>query len=905
LTSSDEISFGQLKLLNNATLGQLPSVVRPLAESLSNQLTRGVDASGADHWEPDWRGAYFLAIATINDDKVGAALYGPEARRLLPLLLAELEGDPEGYDWAKNLLRFLRQNFGDNPPATRPRGGSVFEQLLAELESRNRFNTLFDKVESSGNVALHQYLIRFSLATRYATHARVARSHEQLIATVLNRGAHIYHTEPQEIWLERDPDDRVGVGQVFGEVDPIYIFEREAKRLKPARVAAFQTALVAESQVLIGKILRGEDTNHYTEDDFARAAISAAVQRIHLSNDDFEEVTIQRSMRLLRVDSRMEAALQRYYITFEFVERVTGEQWQSASAEVTEIEDDFSARLIYWKLGRAGEFYEGVLKAMTVAGVVIAVVVAWEIGLIAALVEIAGGAGVVVTSIAISEIIFVLRVIFGNARFSLRGFLEAALEGYLMALGFRGAGFLGRAAAEAIGTEFLKRIVGGWAVERIIVGTLGGAGTAALTTFSHDLINVATGTGGWSGIGTYVNNMGWGALLGTVFECGVGALQPILRAGGTNALGTLNEVVQRVRAEGFTAVTWTALTTEALGNLRTRLSGIIGDVAANGFVRAMGERLAQVVEQLGSQYRLAVFRRVLELSPGAMSRPAVEGLEKFLSASRADLSNEAALALINRLDATRLRTFFEGLNSLESPMLRALSSSGHFETLANVPQLAGLLRADPAIADLILRAAATPGSAPARIADILATAGRLPLVPESIQRGNVVFSRRPAVGEEQPIIFEVEGSPDLLTKVGGGRSPIEARAMIELEMMGIDTVYAGTRQIRGQTNIVIRRIDGVGSKDIIGRPSAPLRPPHHAEIVTQRTIDDLDRIHRILEQRGANIGDFQFIVRQSDGKVFMNDPVGFTPNSGPSGSIENIIGRFRRIVRDRQRGGGE
>jgi hypothetical protein len=897
VTSSDVIDIGGMYVLSNSTLGQLPPIIRAQAESSTNDATRGVIGQ-PEYWEPNWKGIYFMALVTISQDSLGAALYRPEARRLLPLLLAKLEGQPQYSDWSRGLYWFLRDAFGE-PPETRPSGGTVFEYVLAELESRGELDMPFDKVERANDTGLHARLIRLSLATRYATHARVVRSHEQLISIVLGRRENIYRDREQEIWLDRSSDKRVGVGQVFGEVDSIYVFERDGQRLKLARTPAFREALMIERELLIERILKGEDTNQYTEDNFALATIGAAAQRIHLTNDDFETVTIRRSMRLLRVEARMEAALLRYYITFELVEQVGSEPWQSVSGHITQIEDEFEARLIYWKLGRAGEFY----KAMTIAITVVAVIaIAWEAGIIAALVQAAGGVGTLLFSISISEVSYILRVVCGDARLTLNGFLIAALEGYLMALGFGAVGIFGRAVARYIGTESLKRLIGGWVVERLIVGTVGGAGAAALATFSNDLINVATGRGGWSGIDEYIHNMTWGAIFGTVFEFGVGALQPLLRAGGGNALQTLSEVVGRVRAEGFTAVRWTALTAEALGNLRSRLRGIIGDVAAQGFARAMGERLAQVAEQLGGQYRLAVFRRVLELTPGAMSRTAVEGLEKFLNASRADLTNEAALSLLNRLDAAQLRGFLEALNTLDNQLIGAVSRSGQLETIASAPQLAGLLRNDPVIADLILRAAGSPGGGASRVRDILTVARTLPVVPETIQRGQARFFRSQRSGGSTPIIFEVEEHPDLLAKPIASRTPGEARAMVELEMMGIDTVYVGTRRARGGADIILRNIDGVGSKDIIGTVNAPLRPPQHIEVITQRTINDLDRIYQILTDRRANIGDFQFIVRRSDGAIFVNDISGVTLGSSPSPKIKNIIQSFRDILESARTG---
>jgi len=119
--------------------------------------------------------------------------------------------------------------------------------------------------------------------------------------------------------------------------------------------------------------------------------------------------------------------------------------------------------------------------------------------------------------------------------------------------------------------------------------------------------------------------------------------------------------------------------------------------------------------------------------------------------------------------------------------------------------------------------------------------------------------------------------------------------------LGIDTVYSGTRQSGSQLQIIMPRINGVGSKDIIGRLRSPMRPYQNTEVVTQRTIDDLRRIYRVLEQNHANVGDFQFIVRRSDGAVFVNDPVSVTVGgSAPSGDISSIIQRFERILRDNQ-----
>jgi hypothetical protein len=171
-----------------------------------------------------------------------------------------------------------------------------------------------------------------------------------------------------------------------------------------------------------------------------------------------------------------------------------------------------------------------------------------------------------------------------------------------------------------------------------------------------------------------------------------------------------------------------------------------------------------------------------------------------------------------------------------------------------------------------------------------------PAVPKSPKQGK--FFAKGGTSK----IYEVEGHPELLMKPGGGRLPNEARAMVEMEMIGISTVYVKkTTADNGQNILLIKKINGVGSKDIIGRIRSPFKPPQKTDVVTQKTIDDLERIHKILLKNRANVGDFQFIIRRSDGSVFVNDPVSYIQGKGPSGDIVNIIERFKKILREKQK----
>ncbi|MFE5587278.1 hypothetical protein, partial [Kitasatospora sp. NPDC056531] len=247
-------------------------------------------------------------------------------------------------------------------------------------------------------------------------------------------------------------------------------------------------------------------------------------------------------------------------------------------------------------------------------------------------VSLGGGTGAVVTGIAVSELVYLFRVIFGDATLTLGGILMAALDGYLLSVGFRFGGVPGRWAAEALGTATLRETVAGWAAQALIRGSVGGATSAGLTTFAHDVVNVATGEGSWSGIDTYVANMALGAVIGIVAEF---VLAPALREVLVRARGALTTAAgtaARLRAAGWGAREWVQVSTEAVANLRATLGAFLGEAAARGFAAAMAARLAEVATELGGR---ELARYVLELAGARLTLAASAGLERLLPALEA------------------------------------------------------------------------------------------------------------------------------------------------------------------------------------------------------------------------------------------------------------------------------
>jgi hypothetical protein len=62
-------------------------------------------------------------------------------------------------------------------------------------------------------------------------------------------------------------------------------------------------------------------------------------------------------------------------------------------------------------------------------------------------------------------------------------------------------------------------------------------------------------------------------------------------------------------------------------------------------------------------------------------------------------------------------------------------------------------------------------------------------------------------------------------------------------MVGISTVYAGQRK----NEIIVTKIAGIGSKDIIGRQKQPKRDMENVKFVTDKTVTDLDHIYDLLQ----------------------------------------------------------
>ncbi len=627
----------------------------------------------------------------FDPETLGAARWRPVGRQLAARVRKLLSQDTGDLRWKYPVYEWM-SGLGQAPQA-RPPGGTPWEYALEDLDATGDLVRFFDAVEGADWETLTLRLLWHSTATRFRTHPRVQALFERTRVHWLDVRKNTYRPAttgtPASVEIDREEDQRITVGipgrDVLGDVSSAFILERTVKEIRPAAANRVREALEIERVELTRRIATGAQTREISQEQFLREVMASAAERAHLTDDDWVSVKIESSLRLLDVRWTPVHDLPFWTVQLVRVERREGARgWTTVGTPFERSCDDFEAAIVYARLGKAGEFYMALGIAVSVIGLV---AVAWEAGIIGALVAAGGGAKAILLSIAISELIYVVRVVFFDAELSLEGFLMAAVEGYLGAVGFRAGAMVAAPLARSIGTATVRQVWAGIIVEKLAVGIVGGSATAALSRFAHDVVDIAIHDGHLSSWRTYVHDMGIGAAFGVLAEF---SLAPVMRAigsGGRTALTSVGDLVEQLRADKFTLAQFGAATTEALANLRASAAMFAQDVAVSGLAGAFAQRAEQMFTAWAAS---ATARRVLELSGATFTRQATQGLERFLAAAEDPASAEATRRLAATFakqpqEAVRL---MEVLASLDAAQARHLMT-GTFNATGDLAAFLG------------------------------------------------------------------------------------------------------------------------------------------------------------------------------------------------------------------------
>jgi hypothetical protein len=624
----------------------------------------------------------------LDPDTITAARQRPDARRKASELRARLTGDPTDYHWGWDLYHWLRDYYGD-PPDSRPEGGTAFEYVAIDLEATGDLDRLIDFADRSGEELLRFWLLRQLQAAGYGNRPRVQQLRGSLTRLRESRWANRYSVGTGELWLDGSHHVQAGTGDdaVLANAFSIYVVSAKSQRLKAAAAERLR-GLVPQVAIDLLREINLAGTGTYTPESFGQEVFARAAKKANVTSDDVESIEIQRSWRVEQIRPIEQWGVPSYLLVLRAVQKVPGGGWEPVGDTFEQTAGDFEANLTYWALGASAKVYQTLGLIVTGIGLI---AVAWEVGIIAFLVDAAGGATALAISITASELLYFAKVLLGKGELTWEGFFLAAADGYVNAVGFRIGALVAAPIGRAIGIGTVTRVWTGLVLERLAAGAVGGALSAVGDTFVHDIVNVAFHDGSLSGWRTYVRNMGIGAALGALGELTV---RPVLAGLGRRAAVTAAEIIEQLRTEGVSLATFTSMATAALSRLRTVINGLVEQAEAGGLYESFEDYIVTVIKEWGPT---TVARRVLELQGVTLTPAAEAGVSRLARLTETPLDQEAIRRLTSELAAHPgpAVPFLEVLGRLDPAVARRLVS-GTFGSDADLAAFIGRLAGYPA-----------------------------------------------------------------------------------------------------------------------------------------------------------------------------------------------------------------
>ena len=600
-------------------------------------------------------------------------------------MVALLDGERDRHRWRWQVQDVLRQFLGW------PR---MFEMFLEDLRARPQgdyYSRLFEGVEALGAWEPLALLVQLSLGTRFASDPRVVASVRAINAMQQGYRDHTYVPGDNPAVLLRG-DMRLGVNQVAGDVDSLYMRAEEIPRLKPERQQQLVAEMERQAIIHAGKIISGQDTKTYTEDELAELILGDAVKAIGgIRDEDQETVDYEESVRLYGVRHITVNGVEQHEVDYEVVTRLDNGKWTPVEGtRGWHSDSEFEYRLSTYAFSQSSKIITTFALVVAIAA---AALVAWQMGLLGFLVRLGGGPVAVATSMTISMAIYALT----HKHRTVTGFLLAGLEGFLAAVAFRFISPLGsRLSGGIIGnveTASWRRLVVGWLAGRALVGGTTGAVLGPLTLFLHDLVRIATEGGGFSSLGNYLLSAGIGFVAGAVFDIvGSAVLGPLFRAATRTTITTVREVVAILRANHISGATWQAETAGALSRFRAWIFQVLDPDVATAIYVAFEGKLGMVGREYVTGLRLTIQGQLFELANVELTQTATRGLERLLGTAAGQLDDNTVTALLRRLAGNQQRVvpYFELLNELDDAGVRALLNARQLQALADAPNLLAL-----------------------------------------------------------------------------------------------------------------------------------------------------------------------------------------------------------------------
>ena len=576
----------------------------------------------------------------------------------------------------------------------------VFEKLLDKLVShpdKNYFTLMVQRLKGWKKIDVLQTFVQLCNKTKYKTNALVVEAFDLLQKMKHSVQMHDYATgskEEQGVWInkEKNASSFLHVGDVTGGM---YRITETKERLKNEKRAALEARMweLVNAKIANGLSDTPKPQKEMTEKELMESVLEQAAKEVGITQSDIEEVKYEEAFRIKGVTSKNISGVEEFFVAYERVARVGGEagQWEvTESSGGYESRESFETALGWYHFHNTMKATEKFITYMAVGELVIVGGIVLLAGGGAALIALGGGAKIVGLSIGISVLIYMIT----TDHYTVEGFLKAALEGYLMAVGFKLIAPVGAAAAKLIGTATFRQKLVGLIVQSIITGGGTGAFTGAGAMFIEDII-----TGQLRSPEEYFKKAATGAIYGALFELGGSfVIGPIFRTVGKDVLNKIKNIEQL--QSFFTAKNIVLKPGEWGTEIGKAYSGFkkwVGESFQGKAVGEIGREMLDKSKALLNSYvtglELTIHRQALDLIDAGMTKESGQALENLIASSRAKLgflkSNAFIDDVLNQLvkEPARTNPFFSVVNAADNALLEMLMQGKKLNELANSPSL--------------------------------------------------------------------------------------------------------------------------------------------------------------------------------------------------------------------------
>ncbi len=702
-TFAEELGrLGRVLALTDDALAPYGPLLQQFLKSLREVRPKAIAGPGADGTWP--AGAAGVSVGVRFDDDLGKQAW----RNLKAAVIAARA------DEVKRMLGLSDSFFGNDRSQAIDAfidglarlNITLFELLLDELERRGLLSPLLEAVRTLPGLfetIRKREFLRLASQTRYANDPRVAALARTIERAAASGKRFHYDYEKKEIWIDGDPqqkvraagssaDDKAGV---VAEVDAFWSESSRIYTFGPELLERLSKPTRKKVTDMLARVVCGSGET-LTREQMIRKAMEEAVKELPKPPEekDLVKVTLQQSIRILSFEPRVVAGVTETYVTFQEVRRIGNEPWEPVGADRELEAYAFEQRLEVYRAKRMVSLLETLVLAEAVVGGAFLVIEVAAVSL-----------GTLLVFVALRVVIF--RFTTEKEDRTLDGYLAAALQGEVDAVGFKLASGAAKGLAQAFAGQMLKRkLIGEVGTKWITyllrggVTAFGVGGSEVMNLFAEDLFSWGK-CQNFHDPAAYWNHFKSGFLMGLVMEfVAIPLLAPPLRA----LLGRAGNALEAARALRASRKALAELEVPLLKGseeFEAALERTINrpEIVAP-LVRSFRSRVADVLKTLAREYESRAYASLLDLYGPELSSEGARGLRRLLgSASEQQIDSLLQKMLARKIPPTSL---FHALGGLDEKVLDALVKAGQLERLAGSPRVLAWLTRSPAAASKAL-----------------------------------------------------------------------------------------------------------------------------------------------------------------------------------------------------------